>query len=131
MYYNLYYKRGYPYLCSAKAPVLEGSGSRRVYPLKGTRVDRVYVCLLHVSINKAASYCFSAPLKQRQLLLSIRHCLSVMHGQWRTVYPTRSAKDHTTEVGPISVLSHGGRQLNSLFVKHWRLTHQQRLGKGR
>ena len=40
----------------------------------------------------------------------------------------RSAKDHTTEVGPISVLSHGGREFNSLFVKHWRLTHQQRLG---
>ena len=26
---NLYYKRGEPYLCSAKAPVLDGSGSRR------------------------------------------------------------------------------------------------------
>ena len=25
----LYYKRGEPYLCSAKAPVLDGSGSRR------------------------------------------------------------------------------------------------------
>ena len=47
---NPYYKRGDPYLCSAKAPVLEGSGSRRLYPLKGTSVDRVYVCLLHVSI---------------------------------------------------------------------------------
>ena len=39
----LYYKRGYPYLCPANAPVLEGSGSRRMYPLKGTSVDRVYV----------------------------------------------------------------------------------------
>ena len=27
--FNLYYKRGEPYLCSAKAPVLDGSGSRR------------------------------------------------------------------------------------------------------
>ena len=26
-----------------KVPVLEGSGSRRMYPLKGTSVDRVYV----------------------------------------------------------------------------------------
>ena len=26
---HLYYKRGEPYLCSAKAPVLDGSGSRR------------------------------------------------------------------------------------------------------
>ena len=26
---SLYYKRGEPYLCSAKAPVLDGSGSRR------------------------------------------------------------------------------------------------------
>ena len=25
----VYYKRGEPYLCSAKAPVLDGSGSRR------------------------------------------------------------------------------------------------------
>ena len=39
-----------PYLCSAKAPVLGGSESRRLYPRKGTSVDRVYVCLLHVSI---------------------------------------------------------------------------------
>ena len=40
---SLYYKRRDPYICSAKAPVLEGSGSRRMYPLKGTSVDRVYV----------------------------------------------------------------------------------------
>ena len=39
----LYYNRRDPYFCSAKAPVLEGSGSRRMYPLKGTSVDRVYV----------------------------------------------------------------------------------------
>ena len=39
----LYYKRRDPYICSAKAPVLEGSGNRRMYPLKGTSVDRVYV----------------------------------------------------------------------------------------
>ena len=40
---NLYYKREYAYLCSAKAPVQEGSGSRRMYPLKGTSVECVYV----------------------------------------------------------------------------------------
>ena len=40
---NLYYKRRDPYLCSAKAPVLEGSGSRRLYRRKGTSVGRVYV----------------------------------------------------------------------------------------
>ena len=40
---NLYYKRVDPYICSAKAPVLEGSGSRRLYSLKGTIVDRVSV----------------------------------------------------------------------------------------
>ena len=39
----LYYKRGDHYLCSANAPVLEGSGSRRLYRRKGTSVDRVYV----------------------------------------------------------------------------------------
>ena len=39
----LYYKRRDPYLCSAKAPVLEGSGSRRLYRRKGTSVNRVYV----------------------------------------------------------------------------------------
>ena len=48
-------------------------------------------------------------------------------GRW-TVLPTRSAKDHTTEVGPISVLSHGGREFNSLFVEHWRPTHQNTWG---
>ena len=32
-----------PYLFSAKAPVLEGSGSRRLYRRKGTSVDHVYV----------------------------------------------------------------------------------------
>ena len=40
---SLYYKRGDPYLCSAKAPVLEGSGSRRLYRRENTSVDRVYV----------------------------------------------------------------------------------------
>ena len=42
---NLYYKWGDLYLCSAKAPLLQGSGSRRVYRRKGTSLDRVYVCL--------------------------------------------------------------------------------------
>ena len=42
---NLYYKRRRLYLCSAKDPVLHGSGSRRVYRRKGTSFDRVYVCL--------------------------------------------------------------------------------------
>ena len=45
-----YYKREDPYLCSAKAPVLEGSGTCRLYHRKGTSVDRVCVCLLQVSI---------------------------------------------------------------------------------
>ena len=40
---SLYYKTREPYLCSAKAPVLEGSGSRRLYRRKVTSVDRVYV----------------------------------------------------------------------------------------
>ena len=39
------YKWGDLYLCSAKAPVLQGSGSRCVYRRKGTSFDRVYVCL--------------------------------------------------------------------------------------
>ena len=41
-FYNLY-KRVDPYICSALAPVLEGPGSRRLYPWKGTSVDRVSV----------------------------------------------------------------------------------------
>ena len=41
----LYYKRRGLYLCSAKTPLLPGSGSRRVYRRKGTSLDRVYVCL--------------------------------------------------------------------------------------
>ena len=47
---SLYYKIIYLYIFSAKAPVIQGSGSRRLYPLKGTSLDRVYVCLLHVWI---------------------------------------------------------------------------------
>ena len=43
VFYDLYYKREDPYICSAKAPVPEGSGSRRLYGRKGTSVDRVYV----------------------------------------------------------------------------------------
>ena len=35
--------QSYPYICSELAPVLEGSGSRRRYPRKGTSVDRVSV----------------------------------------------------------------------------------------
>ena len=73
----LYYKRGDPYLCSAKAPVLDGSGNRRLYPLKGTSVDRVFVCLLPVSIvgfftirqkrilgGRTYAECNSGPFKQ-------------------------------------------------------------------
>ena len=37
-------------MCSAKAPLLEGSVSRSLYRRKDTRVDRVYMCLLPVSI---------------------------------------------------------------------------------
>ena len=40
---SLYYETREPYLCSAKALVLEGSGSRRLYRRKGTSFDRVYV----------------------------------------------------------------------------------------
>ena len=40
---SLHYKRRDPYIFSAKAPVLEGSGSRRLYRRKGTSVDHVYV----------------------------------------------------------------------------------------
>ena len=41
---HLYYKRRDPFFfCSTKAPVLAGSGSRRLYRRKGTSVDRVYV----------------------------------------------------------------------------------------
>ena len=78
----VYYKRGDAYICSAKAPVLEGSGSRRLYPLKGTSVGRVYVvfgarvdlgfCLLFVKNGFVVAFaeCNSAPLKQiRRLLL--------------------------------------------------------------
>ena len=39
----LYYKKVDPYLCSELAPVLEGSGSRHLYPRKCTSVDRVSV----------------------------------------------------------------------------------------
>ena len=42
---SLYYKRRRLYLCSAKDPVLHGSGSRRGYRRKGTSLERVYVCL--------------------------------------------------------------------------------------
>ena len=45
---SIYYKRGDPYLCSAKAPVLEGSGSRHPYRRKGTSIGRISV---HVSIS--------------------------------------------------------------------------------
>ena len=69
-----------PIFAPQKAPVLEGSGSRRLYPMKGTSVDRVYVCSLHVSIfnfftirhkwiRGEGAFCEgnSASLKQRRL----------------------------------------------------------------
>ena len=43
LFIYLYYKTRGLYLCSAKAPLLEGSGNRRLCPLKGTSFDRVYV----------------------------------------------------------------------------------------
>ena len=41
---HLYYKTRSLYLCSAKAPLLEGSGNRRLYPLKGTSLT-VFMCV--------------------------------------------------------------------------------------
>ena len=73
----LYYKRGDPYRCSAKAPVVEGSGSRRLYRRKGRSVDRVYVVfgarvylgfltIRQKRIRGGSTYdeCNSGPLKQ-------------------------------------------------------------------
>ena len=70
------------YLCSAKAPVLGGSETRRLYPRKGTSLGRVYVCLLHVSIvgfftihkkrirgGSTYAECNSGSLKDRRLQL--------------------------------------------------------------
>ena len=79
--YILYYKRVDPYLCSELGPILEGSGSHRRYPRKGTSVDRVYVVfvarvdrqifLLFVQNGFVGAFAEgdSAPLKQSQLLL--------------------------------------------------------------
>ena len=85
----LYYKRGNPYLCSAKAPVLEGSGSGRLYPLKGTSFDRVYVvfgaCVdlgfftirqKRIRGGGAFSEGNSASLKQRRSSYEYPYCVS-------------------------------------------------------
>ena len=79
---SLYYKTREPYLCSAKAPVLEGSGSRRLYHRKGTSVDRVYVVfgarvylrfftIRQKRIRGGSTYaqCNSGSLKERGLQL--------------------------------------------------------------
>ena len=70
-----------PYLCSELAPVLEGAGSRRRYPRKGTSVDRVSVVFV-TRVDRRIFFLFvkngfvgafsegnSAPLKQSRLLL--------------------------------------------------------------
>ena len=47
----LYYERGDSYIFSAKAPVLDGSGSRRLYRRKG-RASTVFMsCSVHVSTS--------------------------------------------------------------------------------
>ena len=77
---NLYYKRRDPYICSAKAPVLEGSGRSRLYRRKGTSVDRVYVVfgvnlgfftIRQKRIRGGSMYaeCNSGLLKERSLQL--------------------------------------------------------------
>ena len=79
---NLYYKRVDTYLCSALTPVLEGSGSRRLYTRKGTSVDRVSVVFVarvylgfftirQKRIRGGSTYaeCNSGSLKERRLQL--------------------------------------------------------------
>ena len=78
-----------PYLCSAKAPVLEGSGSRRIYSRKGTSVDRVYVVFgarvylgffYYPSKRIRGGVAFaegnSSALKQRHSSYEYPHCVS-------------------------------------------------------
>ena len=77
-----------------KAPVLEGSGSRRLYPLKGTSAERVYVVfgarvylgfftIRQKRISGGSTYaeCNSGSLKQHILMLARpHHCLTAMPG---------------------------------------------------
>ena len=82
-------KRRSLYLCSAKAPLLPGSVSRRVYRRRGTSLDRVYECLYHVSTvgfftirKKTDSWwgCVAKVTASHLLMARPRHCLSATHG---------------------------------------------------
>ena len=61
---RIYYKKVDPYLWTELAPVLEGSGTRRLYPRKGTSVDRVCVT-------------FVAPFDRRIFLLFVKNGFEV------------------------------------------------------
>ena len=89
----LSYKRRGLYLCSAKTPLLEGSDNRRLYPLKGTSFDRVYVvfgarvdlgffAIRQKRIRGGSTYaeCNSGSLKEHLLLGRPRHWLTATPG---------------------------------------------------
>ena len=44
----------------------------------------------------------------------------------RTMQPTWSFKDHTSELGQISVLPYGVREFEQIFVWHGRISDQKR-----
>ena len=92
-FYHLYYKRRSLYICTTKAPLLEGSGNRRLYPLKGTSFNRVYVvfgarvdlgffAIRQKRIRGGSTYaeCNSGSLKEHLLLGRPRHCLTATRG---------------------------------------------------
>ena len=118
---HLYYKRVDPYLCSELAPVLEGSGSHRRYPRKGTSVDRVSVVfvarvdrqifLLFVKNGFVVGVRLPKVTGSHLLMARPRHCLSAAHG-WAlpTQYPVQLANTTHTVYIDLHGRRHAGRQ---------------------
>ena len=111
--FYLYYKRGDPYLCSAKAPVLEGSGSRRLYRLKGTRVDRVYVVFgTRVDLGFFLLFVKNGfVVGVRSLKVPVRHCNShYVSATRRLALDNRQFNSPNTYTHMVYIEFHGSRQ---------------------
>ena len=98
---HLQYRRGDPYHCSAKAPVLEGSGSHRLYRRKDTSVDRFvaradlgffYYSSKRIRGGSTYAECNSGPLKQHlhtESTTTLSHCYAWVYNISRAAGQTK------------------------------------------
>ena len=101
-----------------KTPVLEGSGSRRLYPPKsiyvvfGARVHLGFFTICQKRICDGSTYAEhnSGSLKQQMILARLHHCLTAMPGKARHNRPSAAGQTTHTVCIDLNGGRHAGRE---------------------